>query len=153
MLIIIVLNAESSCMLTIFTWINWISYHVWEVWEEADWAADAPQRLAWARLDHRHQKGRTGSHSFSLWLGFHKEFFFVGVQAAGDQEAVGVPEGEELAGTLELCALFCNSYSQDPENKQFFTPDKTMEGIFGDKRQKCFGMSKHLKEHLTNPNK
>ena len=37
--------------------------------------------------------------------------------------------------------------------RRFFTPDKTMEGIFGDKRQKCFGMSKHLKEHLTNPNK
>ena len=42
---------------------------------------------------------------------------------------------------------------KDPTNKQFFTPDKTMEGIFGTKRQKCFGMSKHLKEHPINPNK
>ena len=42
---------------------------------------------------------------------------------------------------------------QDPENKQWFTPDKMMEPIFGKERQKCFGMSKHLKEHLTNPNK
>ena len=42
---------------------------------------------------------------------------------------------------------------QDPENRQWFTPDKTMEPIFGKERQKCFGMSKHLKEHLTNPNK
>ena len=41
---------------------------------------------------------------------------------------------------------------QDPENKQWFTPDKMMEPIFGKERQKCFGMSKHLKEHLTNPN-
>ena len=42
---------------------------------------------------------------------------------------------------------------QDPENKQWFTPDDLMKPIFGSERQKCFGMSKHLKEHLTNPNK
>ena len=36
---------------------------------------------------------------------------------------------------------------------QWFTPDKTMEPVFGIERQKCFGMSKHLKEHLTNPYK
>jgi chromatin remodeling complex protein RSC6 len=45
------------------------------------------------------------------------------------------------------------AFPQDPENKQWFTPDKLMQPIFGDERQKCFGMSKHLKEHLTNPNK
>merc|ERR1712129_474348 len=42
---------------------------------------------------------------------------------------------------------------QDPENKQWFTPDDLMKPIFGSERQKCFGMSKHLKEHLTNPDK
>ena len=42
---------------------------------------------------------------------------------------------------------------QDPENKQWFTPNDLMKPIFGSERQKCFGMSKHLKEHLTNPNK
>merc|ERR1712112_34469 len=65
--------------------------------------------------------------------------------------------GEEEASRAQcvklLWAYLKEKNLQDPENKQFFTPDKTMEGIFGDKRQKCFGMSKHLKEHLTNPNK
>ena len=42
---------------------------------------------------------------------------------------------------------------QDPENKQFFTPDATMEPVFGNERIKCFSMSKYLKEHLTNPDK
>ena len=37
---------------------------------------------------------------------------------------------------------------QDPENKQWFTPDKKMEPIFGKERQKAFGMAKHLKGHL-----
>ena len=42
---------------------------------------------------------------------------------------------------------------QDPENKQWFTPDATMAPIFGDEKIKCFSMSKYLKEHLTNPEK
>ena len=42
---------------------------------------------------------------------------------------------------------------QDPENKQWFTPDATMAPIFGDEKIKCFSMSKYLKEHLTNPDK
>ena len=42
---------------------------------------------------------------------------------------------------------------QDPENKQWFTPDETMAPIFGDEKIKCFSMSKYLKEHLTNPDK
>ena len=53
----------------------------------------------------------------------------------------------------ELLELALARAIQDPENKQWFTPDKLMEPIFGKERQKCFGMSKHLKEHLTNPNK
>ena len=50
-------------------------------------------------------------------------------------------------------ACSCITNSQDKENRQWFTPDKTMEPVFGKERQKCFGMSKHLKEHLTNPDK
>ena len=57
---------------------------------------------------------------------------------------------------------------QDPENKQWFTPDETMAPIFGDEKIKCFSMSKYLKvrfvkctsdhafnsqEHLINPDK
>ena len=38
---------------------------------------------------------------------------------------------------------------QDPENKQWFTPDSTMAPIFGTEKIKAFSMSKYLKEHLT----
>ena len=38
---------------------------------------------------------------------------------------------------------------QDPENKQFFTPDKLMEPVFGKEKIKAFGMAKYLKEHLN----
>ena len=34
---------------------------------------------------------------------------------------------------------------QDPENKQWFTPDDTMAPIFGEEKIKCFSMSKYLK--------
>ena len=51
---------------------------------------------------------------------------------------------------LEIVSTF---NAQDKENRQWFTPDKVMEPVFGTERQKCFGMSKHLKEHLTNPDK
>jgi upstream activation factor subunit UAF30 len=39
---------------------------------------------------------------------------------------------------------------QDPENKQWFTPDKLMEPVFGSERIKAFGMSKFLGAHLSN---
>merc|ERR1712058_208177 len=49
-----------------------------------------------------------------------------------------------------LWAYLKDKNLQDPENKQFFTPDSTMSPIFGTERIKCFSMSKYLKEHLTN---
>merc|ERR1711954_87439 len=69
---------------------------------------------------------------------------------------IGTKKGEQVSRPQvikKLWAYLKEKNLQDPANKQFFTPDKTMEGIFGTKRQKCFGMSKHLKEHLVNPNK
>merc|ERR1711872_644626 len=69
---------------------------------------------------------------------------------------IGTKKGEQVSRPQvikKLWAYLKEKNLQDPENKQFFTPDKAMEGIFGSERQKCFGMSKHLKEHLTNPSK
>ena len=66
---------------------------------------------------------------------------------------MGVPEGERSSGDLGFGYLYDAQHPQDKENRQWFTPDKTMEPVFGKERQKCFGMSKHLKEHLTNPDK
>ena len=42
---------------------------------------------------------------------------------------------------------------QDPENRQFFTPDKMLEPIFGKEKIKAFGMTKYLKGHLTDDSK
>merc|ERR1711994_1020099 len=38
---------------------------------------------------------------------------------------------------------------QDPENKQYFFPDKKMGKIFGNERIRAFGMAKFLGAHLT----
>ena len=42
---------------------------------------------------------------------------------------------------------------QDPQNGQWFTPDEKMAAVFGTEKLRAFGMLKHLKTHLTNPNK
>merc|ERR1712088_1023154 len=38
---------------------------------------------------------------------------------------------------------------QDPENKQFFNPDKKIAKIFGNDRIRAFGMAKFLSAHLS----
>lgn len=38
---------------------------------------------------------------------------------------------------------------QDPEAKQYFTPDKKMAKVFGTDRMKCFAMSKFHSAHLS----
>ena len=40
---------------------------------------------------------------------------------------------------------------QDPENKQYFTPDKKMAKVFGTDKMRGFGMSKFIGEHLLEP--
>merc|ERR1711978_203557 len=37
---------------------------------------------------------------------------------------------------------------QDPENKQYFTPDRKMAKIFGEEKIRGFGMAKFLSKHL-----
>merc|ERR1711879_1122595 len=39
---------------------------------------------------------------------------------------------------------------QDPENKQYFTPDKKMAKVFGEDKIKAFSMAKYLGPHLSN---
>merc|ERR1711994_83812 len=65
---------------------------------------------------------------------------------------VGAKKDEKLARSeiiKRLWAYLKEKKLQDPENKQYFTPDKTMEPVFGKDRIKAFGMSKYLKEHLS----
>merc|ERR1711931_18412 len=38
---------------------------------------------------------------------------------------------------------------QDPDNKQFFTPDPKMAKVFGKGKIRCFSMAEYLGKHLT----
>ena len=69
---------------------------------------------------------------------------------------IGTAKGEKISRpqvVKRLWAYLKENNLQDPENKQFFTPDAKMEPVFGSERIKAFSMSKYLKEHLTNPDK
>ena len=69
---------------------------------------------------------------------------------------IGTAKGEKISRpqvVKRLWAYLKENNLQDPENKQFFTPDAKMEPVFGSERMKAFSMSKYLKEHLTNPDK
>merc|ERR1712002_950806 len=61
--------------------------------------------------------------------------------------------GEEEASRAQcvklLWAYLKEKNLQDPENKQFFTPDKKMSKVFGNERMRCFSMTKFLTPHLT----
>jgi upstream activation factor subunit UAF30 len=57
-----------------------------------------------------------------------------------------VPRSEVVK---RLWAYLKSHNLQDPENKQFFTPDKLMAPVFGTEKIKAFGMAKYLKEHLN----
>merc|ERR1712135_15820 len=65
---------------------------------------------------------------------------------------VGAKKGEQLARSeivKRLWAYLKEHQLQDPENKQFFTPDKTMEPVFGSEKIRAFSMSKYLKDHIS----
>ena len=67
---------------------------------------------------------------------------------------IGTKSGEKISRpqcVKRLWAYLKEQNLQDPENKQFFTPDATMEPVFGNERMKAFSMSKYLKEYLTEP--
>merc|ERR1711970_406384 len=67
-------------------------------------------------------------------------------------DLLGVKKGEKLSRPevfKKLWAYIKEKKLQDPENKQFFKPDKKMEPIFGKEKIRAFGMAKHLNGHLT----
>ena len=64
---------------------------------------------------------------------------------------IGTNSGERISRpqcVKRLWAYLKEHNLQDPENKQFFTPDATMEPVFGNERMRAFHMSKYLKKHL-----
>jgi len=69
-------------------------------------------------------------------------------------DLVGAKKGEQLSRpevVKRVWAYLKEHKLQDAENKQYFTPDKKMEPIFGTEKVRAFGMAKFLKPHLTNP--
>merc|ERR1712035_206210 len=67
-------------------------------------------------------------------------------------DLISAKKGEKLSRpevVKRLWAYIKEKKLQDPENKQYFFPDKKMEPIFGKERVRAFGMAKFLKTHLT----
>ena len=65
---------------------------------------------------------------------------------------VGAKKDEKMARSeiiKRLWAYLKEKNLQDPANKQWFTPDKLMQPVFGGEKIKAFGMAKYLKEHLS----
>merc|ERR1712020_495148 len=62
---------------------------------------------------------------------------------------VGKKEASRAECIKELWAYLKKNNLQDPDNKQYFTPDKKMAKVFGTDRIRAFGMAKFLSEHLS----
>merc|ERR1712055_639178 len=65
-------------------------------------------------------------------------------------EIVGAKKGEKLSRpevVKRLWAYIKEKKLQDPENKQYFKPDTTMEPVFGKDKVRAFGMARFLKTH------
>ena len=62
---------------------------------------------------------------------------------------VGMEEASRAQCVKHLWAYIKDNNLQDPENKQYFIPDKKMAKLFGTDKLKGFSMSKYLGEHLT----
>jgi len=61
---------------------------------------------------------------------------------------IGVKEASRAHLMKLLWAYIKENNLQDPENKQFFIPDKKMAKVFGTERMRGFGMAKYLSNHL-----
>ena len=69
------------------------------------------------------------------------------------RKIIGTNEGEKITRPQVVKRLWeyvKDNNLQDPENKQYFTPDAKMIPIFGKDKVRAFGMAKFLKTHLTN---
>merc|ERR1712061_76507 len=64
-------------------------------------------------------------------------------------DIVGKKEASRAECIKQLWAYIKKSNLQDPENKQFFNPDKKMAKVFGSDRIRAFGMAKFLSAHLS----
>merc|ERR1712088_115297 len=61
---------------------------------------------------------------------------------------IGKKEASRPEITKELWAYLKKNNLQDPEMKQWFTPDKKMAKVFGKDKMKGFAMTKFINPHL-----
>jgi len=61
---------------------------------------------------------------------------------------VGLTHASRGIVIKQLWAYIKEHKLQDPENKQYFTPDKKMAKVFGEDKIRGFGMAKFLSKHL-----
>jgi len=67
-----------------------------------------------------------------------------------DLEAiVGTNKAPRHEVVKQMWAYIKENDLQDPKNKQFAICDEKLEKVIGEKRFKCFGMAKYLKEHMS----
>merc|ERR1739848_854289 len=59
-------------------------------------------------------------------------------------DIVGKKEASRAECIKQLWAYIKKNNLQDPENKQFFNPDKKMAKVFGNDRIRAFGMAKFI---------
>merc|ERR1712010_57240 len=64
-------------------------------------------------------------------------------------DIVGKKEASRAECIKQLWAYLKKHNLQDPENKQYFTPDKKMAKVFGTEKIRGFGMAKFLSDQLT----
>ena len=64
-------------------------------------------------------------------------------------DIIGMDEATRPGVVKQLWAYIKEKGLQDPENGQYFTPDKKMTKVFGKEKIRGFGMQKYLSAHLT----
>ena len=64
-------------------------------------------------------------------------------------DIVGKKEASRAECIKQLWAYLKKNNLQDPENRQFFTPDKKMAKVFGNDKIRAFSMAKFLEAHLS----
>merc|ERR1712156_828014 len=62
---------------------------------------------------------------------------------------IGMKEASRSEIVKELWAYLKKNNLQDPEAKQWFTPDKKMAKVFGNEKIKGFAMTKFINSHLS----
>merc|ERR1711994_172144 len=62
---------------------------------------------------------------------------------------IGMKEASRSEIVKELWAYLKKNNLQDPEAKQWFTPDKKMAKVFGSEKMKGFAMTKFINSHLS----